>query len=71
MLEEPKREVKKSNGGKMEKGKKPVKNGKPAAPVQNEEEVKAKIRESTRGVINAAIGDPKLSEDIEKGNKIL
>eukprot|EP00826_Nyctotherus_ovalis_P040859 TRINITY_DN4060_c0_g1_i17.p1 TRINITY_DN4060_c0_g1~~TRINITY_DN4060_c0_g1_i17.p1 ORF type:complete len:234 (-),score=76.82 TRINITY_DN4060_c0_g1_i17:92-793(-) len=65
-VKEHKKEVKKSNGGKTDKGKKSAKNGKVVAPVQNEEEVKGKIRENTRGVINAAISDPKLSEDIEK-----
>jgi len=45
----------------------PVKNGKPEAPVKSEEEVKAKLRESTRGVVVSAIQDLKLGEEIEKG----
>lgn len=67
-IEEQKKESKKNNAGKGDKGKNPVKNGKPEVPVISEEEIKAKLRESIREAITSAIQDAKLGEEIEKGN---
>lgn len=71
LIEVHKKETaKKNNGGKVDKGKKGAKNGKPEVPVKNEAEMKAKLRETTKGLISKAIDDPILSEEIERGNKI-